>query len=238
MDGHYYISVACTRCGNTIAVPVYCGDRFCPVCGAPRRARIRNRISFLVKQVDLKQGMRIKHLTLTIRNQKCLFDMLKDLTRSFRKLRSRAIWKNHVVGGAFVIEVTGSPGNWHAHIHAVIESYYLDFHKLLNTWIKCSPGQGVYIQNLPLNAVVTYLTKYLTKPDMPDQVSEQVSLAISGYRLFQPFGTWYSISLTYHKPRCLCKECGSKSFELAYRVGLSFDLRYWVAFNTSKSGVP
>jgi len=233
VDGHYFISLVCSHCGNTIAVPVYCGDRFCPICGAPRRSRIRARIKWLVQHVNLKQGMRIKHLTLTIRNQKCLVDMLKDLTKSFRKLRSRALWKNHVSGGAFVIEITGRPGDWHAHIHAVIESYYLDFHKLLNAWKECSPGQGVYIQNLPLKAVITYLTKYLTKPDMPEEALEEASLAISGYRLFQPFGSWYSINLTYSKPPCRCKECSSTAFELAYKLGISFELRYWVSYNDS-----
>lgn len=202
---------------HVINVPVYCGNRFCPVCSAPRRSRIRKRLQWLVGQVDRKPGFRMKHLTLTIPNQVDLPKMLKHLLKSFRKLRSTPFWKNHVDGGAFVLEVTGKEGDWHGHIHIVIHATYVDWDTLKNLWIRFSKGRGVWIKALPVSAVVRYLCKYLSKPDLPDTSLALVNVALKGFRMFQPFGTWYALSNAYVKPLSKCSHCGAMGqFDLYY----------------------
>lgn len=214
---HDYIAILCLNCGKKINVPVYCGNRFCTVCSGPRLSRIRKRITWLIGQVRVSKGMRLKHLTLTIPNQPDLPIMLKHLLKSFRKLRSTPFWKNHVNGGAFVIEVTGKADSWHGHLHMVIDATYLDWEKLKNLWIRFSSGRGVWISVIPGSQAVRYLTKYLTKPDVPDCDLSEINKSLKGFRLFQPFGSWYSVSGKYKPPKSKCSSCGAiGQFDLYY----------------------
>lgn len=209
---HFFQTIICTHCGHEIKIPVYCGNRFCPVCSVPRLARVKRRLKFLVKNSTIPRGAGFKHLTLTIRNQDDLPKMLQDIVRSFRRLRQRAAWKNRVKGGAFVLEVTGRPGNWHAHIHAIIVAYYFPFDHLLKLWKAVSSGQGVYIQKKPESQVISHLCKYLSKPDVPDLVLDEVSAELKSYRMFQPFGCWFKLMKLYVDKKPGCPECKSHSW--------------------------
>ena len=157
-------------------------------------------------------GSSFKHLTLTISNEKDLPEMLQSIVKSFRRLRQRAAWKNKVSGGAFVLEVTGRPGNWHAHIHALVVARYFPFHQLLKLWKEVSSGQGVYIQHKPVSQVVSHLCKYLSKPDVPDQVLEEVSAELKSYRMFQPFGCWFKLMKEYVDKGFACPECHQRAW--------------------------
>lgn len=202
----------CAHCGHEIRTPVYCGNRFCPVCSIPRLARVRRRLKFLVKNTKMPTGSTFKHLTLTIRNQDDLPKMLKAIVKSFNRLRHRADWKNRVSGGAFVLEVTGRPNNWHAHIHALLVAQYFPFDLLLKLWKQVSSGQGVFIQHKPVNMVVSHLCKYLSKPDVPDLVLEEVTAELKSYRMFQPFGCWFKLMKKYIENEYLCPECNSHTW--------------------------
>lgn len=217
---HEFRSISCLRCGHRIIVPVYCGNRFCPVCSVPRLSRVRRRLNWIVDHVDPPRGYGIKFLTLTIRNEPDLPGMLIRLVRSFRKLRQRAFWKQYVLGGAFVLEVTGRPGNWHAHIHAVIEARYIPYDQFVKLWLKVSGSRGVWIEKLPKKNVIGYLTKYLSKSSVPSEITDDVSDAISGFRLFQPFGSWYGVNLTFQTKKPGCPKCGCHDFlpsDILYR---------------------
>ncbi len=211
---HQFITILCTCCGHSFDVPVYCGYRFCPICSISRQNRVRRRLKWLINSIVIHKPFGIKHLTLTIANQDDLALMVKSLIRSFRRLRQRAYWKNHVNGGAFVIEITGRPGNWHAHIHCILEAMYMDWATLHKLWIKCSGGRGLYISRLPKNKAVAYLTKYLTKSDAPLQVMEAMSYALKGTRLFSPFGNWYAVNCTYASIKPACPKCNTSALTL------------------------
>jgi len=213
VENHAFRTVICTSCGTAIRVPVYCGDRFCPICSVGRLSRVRNRIKFLLQHYSHLAGYGIKHLTLTVRNQSKLQRMIKHIIASFRRLRQRAYWKNHVDGGVYVVEITGRPGNWHAHIHAIINASFMPYDTLKAAWLKVSGSPGLFIQMVPPNAAANYLTKYLTKQDgMPVQVSLEINQSIKGMRWFSPFGSWYKINCTYVKPIHRCKVCGNDKF--------------------------
>lgn len=204
---HQYITIRCMCCAHTMDVPVYCGNRFCPVCSRRRLSRVRRRLEWIIKNVRLYRAYGFKHLTLTIPNQTDLPTMVKQLIKSFRRMRQRAYWKNHVKGGAFVIEITGRPGNWHAHIHAIIEARYMDWSRIHKLWSLCSGGEGTHISRIPAGKVIGYLTKYLSKPDVPDQVSIEISDSLKGTRLFSPFGAWYALNSSYIDSKPSCPEC-------------------------------
>lgn len=209
---HLFFTLVCSHCGHKFDVPVYCGSRFCEVCSGRRRARVRNRLEFLVKNCDRPRGYGFKHLTLTISNQPHLQNMAAEITKSFRKLRQRQYWKNNVDGGAFVLEITGHPGSWHVHIHAIIMARYMPFDRLLALWRKVSSGRGVYIQQIPPSKVTGYLCKYLTKPDAPDDLLDEMNWELHDRRLFNPFGSWHTLDRKYEPPRHLCPECGNGKF--------------------------
>jgi len=211
---HFFQTFICTHCNHIIRTPIYCGNRFCPICSVPRLARVRRRLKYLVKETKMPSGSGFKHLTLTIRNQDDLPKMLKDIVKSFSRLRHRAAWKTRVSGGAFVLEVTGTPGNWHGHIHAALVARYFPFRLLLKLWKEVSSGQGVYIQDKPVGMVVSHLCKYLSKPDVPDQVIEEVTAELKSYRMFQPFGCWYHLMKEYVDEGFHCPDCKKRSWIL------------------------
>jgi len=218
-DEHLFITLCCTHCGHKIDVPVYCGNRFCPVCGVARRMRVRNRLEFLAANVAEPKDMSMKFLTLTIPSQPDVFVMTRFILKAFRKLRQRAFWKKNVDGGAFVLEIKGAQGYWHVHLHAVLMCNFLPYDELLKLWIGCSKGRGVWIEKIPTDQIVKYLSKYLTKPSVDDVALNDANWALHGLRLFSPFGSWYNLNLTYSKPKAECPECHSTSwmpFDLVY----------------------
>lgn len=209
---HEFTTIVCNHCGQQLTIPVYCGNRFCPTCSAPRAARVHKKLQFIIDNVKMKSGYRYKHLTLTIASQANIVDMVKHIVKSFRKLRQRVYWKNAVKGGAFVIEITGRPGAWHAHIHAVLETRWMDWGRLMKLWTAVSGGRGVYINNIPPSQAVHYLTKYFTKNDAPKQVIEECGKALSSFRLYQPFGNWHGIMKKYRRKPHPCSKCGKTSW--------------------------
>ena len=224
---HEFLRVECVNCGSFHDVPVYCGDRFCSVCGSVRRTRVRNRLDFLISNVQCPPTYNFKHLTLTIKNQQNLSLMALNIVNSFRKLRQTSSWKSRVRGGAFVIEITGEPSNWHVHLHIVIESKYYKWDKLLALWMKFSSGRGVWINNLPKSRIIGYLTKYISKSSVPIKHRDIINKALKCTRLFQPFGTWFSINRTYVKPKPICKRCSGTSFYIVGEYSDFYDTRFW-----------
>jgi len=211
-DTHRFTTIICCHCGHEIQVPVYCGNRFCPICSRPRLNRVRQRIEFLIKNTKKEHGYGFKHLTLTIRNRTDLCGMLQHLTKSFRRLRQRRLWKHHVTGGAFVFEVTSKDGYYHAHIHCIIYARFIDWKSLLQLWIDCSGGRGVYLQRIPERQIVRYLTKYISKPSGSTDIEPDVQTSLSGFRLFSPFGTWYALSSKFVMKKATCPVCGKQAF--------------------------
>lgn len=209
---HEFIHLTCEHCGHTIDVPVYCGNRFCGVCAPARHARIADRLRFLVANTPRKPGYHLKFLTLTIANMPDLEKMVSYLVSCFRRLRNRAIWKKYVDGGAFVIEVTGRPNNWHAHVHAIIFAKYIPRDKLVIAWKSISSGLGVDIRQVPTDALCNHLIKYLSKRQEPDMVTDEKEKVLRSYRLFQPFGCWYKLQKKYKRKPHPCEECGHLSW--------------------------
>lgn len=209
---HLFVKLCCSQCGKSFDVPVYCGDRFCTVCSVRRNNRVKRRLDFLVDNCERPRGFGFKFLTLTISNMADLSGMVKVITASFRKLRNRQYWKNNVDGGSYVIEIKGRPGNWHVHIHIIMQARFMAFADLLKLWMKCSPGRGVYIKQIPAGKTIAYITKYLTKPDVPDQALKFINAELQNVRLFSPFGCWHALCATYKPPKRKCADCGSDKY--------------------------
>jgi len=209
---HLYRSYTCCQCGYSFSAPLYCGNRFCTECGHTRRSRIKKKLRGIISSLTYERGYNTKHLTLTIPNQKDIRYASKILQKSFRKLRQRQLWQNKVKGGAWVLEVTGRPGRWHVHAHCVLEAKYIPHNRLRRAWSKVSPGRIVYIKPIPPSRAVYYLTKYLGKSEVEEKYHREVSDALKGVRLFQPFGSWHGICSTIEIPRVPCPDCSYPGF--------------------------
>lgn len=210
LPDHAYKSVFCGHCGHVIRVPVYCHDRFCPMCSKARAWKIRSRMTELLKSTVLEPGQGFKLLTLTLKNQPDLAPMVKQLLHSFRLMRHRKFWKRSFSGGCFVIEVTGHAGYWHAHLHILLQGSYLPQRILLQHWRKINGSGGVYIQKITKKSVIFYLTKYLTKECEEGSDNKQISSVLKDFRLFQPFGLWHGLIPPYKKKSMPCPDCGCK----------------------------
>ena len=147
-------------------------------------------------------------VTLSMPNSTSLDEGISDLIRCFRRLRQRVCWKQYVFGGAFVIEVKGRPGNWHPHIHAIVYSYYIPWKRLRSGWKQCSGGSAVWINKVDGAKAIGYVTKYLTKVDLPPALMDEAGESLARFRLFTRFGTWHNITLPKLKYETPCARCG------------------------------
>lgn len=207
---HPYTHIFCNDCGHSIRVPVYCKNRFCPVCSYARTRRVRQRLNSLCRSYVPDKYFRLRFLTLSVQNHPDARTLAKHLSKSFRNLRRRVWWKDKVRGGCSVYEVTGSPGDWHVHIHALLESKYLPWDELHALWKEISGGLGCWIQNISPSAAESYLTKYLTKEPESSDVLDDLNDALKGFRMFQPFGTWHDKLKPEKKQPYPCPKCGGE----------------------------
>lgn len=215
---HNWRTLYCAFCGATNQVIVDCGHRFCPFCGKRRAARIRDRLNFLLKSCQKFPKARLKMLTLSTTNCADLDAGIKHLVSSFRRLRQRRIWQRHVYGGAFVIEIKGSPGSWHPHIHAIIYSYFIPWAALRSAWHHVSQGTAVWISDISDDRAKGYVTKYLTKPDVDAVYLDQVSTSLRSFRLFSRFGDWHSIIIPKYVYDPPCKQCGRSDWVIDWKM--------------------
>lgn len=215
---HRWRSVYCVRCGHRVKAVIDCGHRFCPVCAFRRSIRIRLILGHLLKSSRDIPEARIKMLTLSVKNCSDLPGGIKHLVKSFRRLRQRSLWKRYVFGGAFVIEIKGRPGNWHPHIHAIIQSYWFPWAQLRAAWFDVSGGSAVWIADVSDTKAKFYVTKYITKADVPAEDIDVVSAALRRFRLFSRFGLWHNIRIPRSLYRHPCPACGRYDWIVDYEI--------------------
>lgn len=204
---HEFRTLTCAHCGFQIRVSIDCKFRFCSICAPRRSARIARRLAFLILNTEKIDNYRFKMLTLSMSNCSDIEAGIQALVSNFRRLRYRALWKRYVVSGAFVIEVTGRPGNWHPHIHAIIYSRFIPWRKLASTWKQISGGSGCHITAVDPNKAAAYVNKYISKSQVPNHLQRPLSDALRRFRLFQRFGAWHSLRIPRRLYDYPCDNC-------------------------------
>lgn len=178
-----------------------CHDRFCVPCSADRSSRIR---SSLLQHMYRRDNMKL--LTLTLKaSDATLTAILDRLTRCFRLLRNRPIWKKNVMGGCAIIEtkVGQGSGEWHAHFHVLLEAKFISHAVLADEWEKIT-GDSRIVDIRPMQAHgggVQYITKYVTKAGDPSIVMspkhlQEALIAFTSRRLISTFGSWRGLQLS------------------------------------------
>lgn len=211
--GERFIAYKAECCGDTLAYPVSCGHRLCPVCMVKRSVKLSSKVEKLIKKME-----NTKHIVLTAKNvpkiDKAYFKWLREC---FVKLRHRDIFSK-CVGGFYSIETTYNSKlkNWHVHIHIVIDVPYILKSDLSEVWKEITGNSYIVdiheIKN-PLE-VAREVAKYVVKPGdflQDSKLVHEYLKAVRGMRLVSTFGKYYNMSLDEDEedgvPECYCGKC-------------------------------
>ncbi len=174
-----------------------CKSRLCPLCGRARARRLMYRLRELVKAMDSPRA-----LTLTIaHSDQPLRDQIKHLTTSFHELRRTPVWKKHVLGGVYVIEITFNltEAQWHPHLHVIIDGTYFPHADLKAAWLVAT-GDSDIVDIRKINSqahAAKYLTDYLTQSQdasrLDDDRLPEWATQLHGMRLAQTFGASHAV---------------------------------------------
>jgi len=177
-----------------------CHDRFCVPCSQERASRVRHSLlNHMKDMVDLKL------ITLTLRNMPVtLTEALDRITRCFRLLRNKPLWKKKITGGVWIIEtkIGEKSGEWHCHIHCVAQGKFFPQNLLSQLWHAIT-GDSKIVDIRPVGAkrgAVSYITKYVTKAadtsivNDPERLRQAIT-AFNGRRLISTFGSWRGLEL-------------------------------------------
>ncbi len=178
-----------------------CRDRFCLPCARQRGNLVAANI---LAQLD---GQPCRFLTLTLRSKdETLRELLDQIQRAFRVLRTTDTWQRAVRGGVAFIEAKWNeyPGRWHVHLHALLQGQWINKPDLEAHWRRITSGSYVCdLQHCPESGKVTkYVVKYCSKPYDHSVVVDPVRLhealgAFRGRRLFTTFGDWRGVPLLH-----------------------------------------
>jgi hypothetical protein len=177
-----------------------CRDRFCVPCAGERSGRIR---AALLQHMADKKNLSLITLTLKASSDP-LGKILDRITRHFRNLRSKALWKKNISGGVAIIETklgSGS-GAWHVHFHVIAEAKYVHKDALSQLWEKITGDSRIVdVKRVgALTGAVKYITKYVTKAADQSIINSprHLSEALTGFaarRLVTTFGSWRGLQL-------------------------------------------
>jgi hypothetical protein len=154
-----------------------CHHRLCLPC---QRARSRL-ISGNVRKA--LTGRFYLHVVLTMAHTyEPLAKQIDRIYRSFKRLRSRPLWRTRCQGGAAFLEITRNVDRetWHVHLHIIAEARFIphqDYvdragvHRLglSSTWSEITGGSRVvWVENVRDRAAAAVeVAKYVTKPLAP-----------------------------------------------------------------------
>lgn len=169
-----------------------CERFYCPEC-QPTLSRDRERsVGWWSREMSQP-----KHVVLTLKNfprlNKRVVKWAKD---AFTRLRRRRFAQNWV-GGFYNWEVTNEGKGWHLHVHALVESRYIDVNQLSAEWMKVTRGLGriVHVNDARRKDYLKEVTKYAVKGNQlaawsGDQIGMFID-AFTGVRTFGVFGSLY-----------------------------------------------
>lgn len=189
--------------------PKSCHCRACATCQCARRYRLEK--VFARKAKGFRQ---VKMVTLTLlHSDASLPEQCHRIKECFRRLRSRAVWKQLVRGGFWVIEITRNEEHqqWHVHIHACIDCKYLPHEWLRNQWQKVTGDSYIVWISAITPARSAYLAKYVSKGSSVASDSEALwnyYEAMNRSRDAQPFGDCGPLSESEASPRSTFVYCG------------------------------
>lgn len=182
-----------------ILVEARCKSRLCPRCSRIRAAKLINDLRFYAGLIDSP-----RFLTLTLQSSDHnLRDQLLHMRKSFAKLRKSKLWKAHVTGGIYTIEVTYNRRRrqWHPHIHAIIDGTFMPQADIVTAWQKASNGsiivdiRACHSRGDAVNYLASYIAKSSDAEKLPQGQVPEWAVNVHGLRFVARFGTLHKAVL-------------------------------------------
>lgn len=214
------LPITCRSCGHVHKLQTRCNRKWCPVCA--RQIAAKRAAKLQAAALTFRWPL---FLTLTVENiasDDYSRDFVRELRRSFGKLRNRKIWKKRVKAGAAAIEITNTGNGWHPHIHALLDCRWLAIdtpeptarmspeaqairfrqaaEEITAVWQKCvktRTASQVKVKRADMNAareVMKYAVKGSDLIDAPDEIAPILRM-MDGTRLVTTFGECYGLEL-------------------------------------------
>jgi hypothetical protein len=227
-----WVTATCMDCGtNGTSRPKWvCDERLCSHCAHARASRNARRVAKIVGQLGLgNDPYSLSMITLTIKNVE---DLRKETWSSLRYAFNRFVALVELVqpgalkGGARFFETTwSSTGEWHPHVHALIQADYIDQALASDLWLVASEGCGFVVDvrrvkkkdrgrggddpQQDLVDACLEVSKYASKALAVDDPQQLLVLreAIKGSRLMEVFGTWRDLDEDEEEEDELVQEC-------------------------------
>jgi hypothetical protein len=181
----------------------YCHNRHCEAC---MKSKANIIAANLKERLGENKNGDFRFITLTKKHTNTpLKTQIKDLYKSFRKLRNTKAWKRTQHGGAAMLEVKWNPNTrqWHPHLHIISEGIFIDKFELSKLWLKAT-GDSTIVDIRQLETAkdaAHYVSKYVTKGTNAEVWSdEMIALewmdAMVGVRTCLTYGKWRGFALT------------------------------------------
>lgn len=197
---------SCVGCGRLHARPKWCKDRFCLRCAKYLSRRARGAVLAVLKERGLgerRKKHRLKFVTFTCENfpRELVGWGLDRMNDWFTTLRHRVFWSKRVSGGLKRLEDTkGADGNYHLHIHCLVEGSYMPQKELASMWQEIASKDGwpavvVDIREVKgIGKAIKEISKYCFKPDgLEFEDKAFLSKTFKNRRLYSFFGEWYDL---------------------------------------------
>ncbi len=156
-----YFNYRCEKCGNVIKSYITCKKRTCSHCARIRSAKLVKVYTPIVEAFEWPAFMT---LTLPWVKSGEVKKWKGKLVRAFAKMRT---WKRlGIQRGIYAIEILKKDGDfWYLHLHAVVDSKWIDQRELSEAWLKASEvGRIVHIRRIfKAEKACIEILKYQTK---------------------------------------------------------------------------
>ena len=176
-----------------------CGLRWCPLC-------IRSRTTLITNEVAawLRTAKKPKFLTFTLKHTTApLASQIDALYKFFRALRKNPKFADKVRGGVwfFQIKRSSKSGDWHPHIHTLIDGDYMPQKMLSKLWERITHGSFVVdIQQVrDAKKAADYVARYAAAPcrlsDYDTADALEIVTTLHGRRVCGTYGSGKLIQL-------------------------------------------
>lgn len=168
-----------------------CRLRWCSLCADARRGFITHQVAEWIKRSRYP-----KFLTVTLKHSDApLAHQVTSLYNYFRKFRQAKFVKESAIGGIWFFQIKRSKntGQWHPHIHCIVEGKYMPHKKLSRLWEKITFGSKIVdirpVRNLEKGAAE--VARYASTPaDLTTLASHDYVEIFSALHKRRSCGTW------------------------------------------------
>lgn len=214
--------IECAVCGYSHTQRHYCHTRICPACVRKRARELREKYLEAIK--GFKEP---KLLTLTLKNSSDLERDKERIRSCFTKFRRRKSIASRLRGGLYAIEShPDKEGQWHTHIHAVVDFPYLPQDFLSRLWHDITGDSFIvdirraYSPERGLNYILKYLVGSAIKKGKTWTVEALVKFleVVEHSRLIQAIGELLGFLPKQKDGPWTCPRCGNALWRIVCAI--------------------